>query len=283
MKTPEPQPVSTIALGEWREYRALKKKEAEKQREDRKKREAVIAKLRVKQRAHRRTALAALAPYGVAILNIGRHFLKIQQRKELQKLREKQPKREKALPCFATWMRGRYNRAMGLWRYRRRIKYDADMQQFEKPFAFPKIGEMESPYQAYRDVLLQQYQEYPDKIDTSQLDAMIALRMRLAGYSRGYIANEIGREAQALRGADEHRDWQNYARDTAYYAFSPAGDIDIVNYHFTPEKILAFHQEAERLEAERVGAVEAVQEAERMGEVEEAQEAERERPRPRMR
>ncbi|MCL2123293.1 MAG: hypothetical protein FWH34_04310 [Desulfovibrionaceae bacterium] len=36
------------------------------------------------------------------------------------------------------------------------------------------------------------------------------------------------------------------------YAFGAAGDIDIAVYKPTPENILGFHQEAERLEAARL-------------------------------
>ena len=133
-------------------------------------------------------------------------------------------------------------------------------KQLEKPFEFPKIGELASPYTAYRELLLQQY---TDKIDPSQLDAVIAMRMRLAGYARGFVAKEIGDEAAKLRRKDESRDWHDYARDTAYYAFGVAGDIDIAAEKPTPEHILAFHQAAERLEAARMGPVEEVWEAPR--------------------
>lgn len=115
-----------------------------------------------------------------------------------------------------------------------------------KPFEFPKIGDMASPYQAYREVILKQC---PEKLDASRMDAMIALRMRLAGYTRADVANEMYRKAQPLR--KESRDWKEYARRMSWYAFGPAGDIDIAAARPTPEKILSFHQEAERLEAEK--------------------------------
>ena len=80
---------------------------------------------------------------------------------------------------------------------------------------------------------------------------MIALRMRLAGYTASEVANEIYRKARPLR--EEDRDWKEYARRMAWYAFGAAGDIDIAAYKPTQEDILSFHQEAERLEAERMG------------------------------
>ena len=105
--------------------------------------------------------------------------------------------------------------------------------------------------------------QYTDKIDPSQLDAVIAMRMRLAGYTPQETANEMHRKARPLRMETEHRDWRNYYSRTVWYAFGVAGDIDIATEKPTPEQILAFHQEAERLEAARAGAVEEAREAPR--------------------
>jgi hypothetical protein len=195
------------------------------------------------------------------MLNIGRHFLKKQQHEELRCLRKEQPKRKKPLPRFATWLTERNRRARVLWRYRRRIKIGMDIRQLEKPFEFPKIGNLDSPYLAYRELLMKQY---PEKIDASQLDAIIALRMRLAGYTPQNVANEMYHKARPLRKEQENRDWKDYARRTAWYAFGVAGDIDIATAEPTPEKILSFHQEAERLEAARTGTVEAERETPRL-------------------
>jgi hypothetical protein len=110
---------------------------------------------------------------------------------------------------------------------------------------------------AYRELVLK---KFPDKMDASRLDAMIALRMRLAGYDRYEVASEMYQKARPLR--KERRDWKEYARRTAWYAFSAAGDIDIAASKPTQEHILNFHQEAERLEAARVE--EAAREAPRL-------------------
>jgi hypothetical protein len=223
MKTPESEPVSSIGLEEWREYRELKKKEAEDRRENNTRKAVVIAQARAGQRGHRRTALAALARHGLSMLNLARHFLKVQQREALRRLREEQPKREKPLPRFAAWLTARNTRARGLWRYRRRILIGMDV----KPFEFPKIGDMASPYMAYRQVLLKRY---PEKMDASRMDAMIALRMRLAGYTRQDAANEMYRKARPLRKETESRDWQQYLSRVVWYAFGVAGDIDIAAF-----------------------------------------------------
>ncbi len=183
--------------------------------------------------------------------------MKKQQQEELQKIREEQPKPQKPLPRFITWLEGRNKRARLLMRYRRRAEVSPDVKSFE----FPKIGDMASPYAAYRELLLQQH---PEKTDPSRLDAMIALRMRLAGYTMGEVGNEIYRKAQALRAKTEHRDWKDYAGKITVSAFGAAGHIAIMNFKPTQEKILEFHQEAERLEAARTGAVEEMREAPRL-------------------
>lgn len=46
-------------------------------------------------------------------------------------------------------------------------------------------------------------------MDELRLNAMIALRMRVAGYTRPEVANEIYRKARPLR--KESRDWKDYA------------------------------------------------------------------------
>jgi hypothetical protein len=47
----------------------------------------------------------------------------------------------------------------------------------------------------------------------------------------------------------ERRDWKSYARRVD--AFGSPGDIDLTASRITPEKIPAFHKEAEKLEAEK--------------------------------
>jgi hypothetical protein len=73
--------------------------------------------------------------------------------------------------------------------------------------------------------------------------------MRVAGYTREEVANEMYRKARPLR-KEESRDWKEYGHRAVWYAFGVAGDIDIADFRPTPEKILSFHQEAERLETE---------------------------------
>jgi hypothetical protein len=80
-----------------------------------------------------------------------------------------------------------------LWKFRKRITPDMRLERF----TFSKIGNLEQPYPAYRELVKKRF---PEKMDD---------------------------------------------------AFGAAGDIDIAEFRPTPEKLLSFHQEAERLEAAR--------------------------------
>jgi hypothetical protein len=243
MPKPEPEPVSGVALEEWREYRKIRAEEAENRRMAQRRAADALLRVRARQREERAAAANGLARYGLHILNIARHFLMLQQREELARLRADQPKPRKRLRIFKRWLGERNPWLAGLWRLRRRVFYGMDV----KPFQFSKIGDMASPYSAYREIMAKRF---PEKMDASRLDAAVALRMRLAGYTRAEVANEMYRKARPLR-KEESRDWKEYGHRTVWYAFGVAGDVDIADFKPTPEKILSFHQEAERLEAER--------------------------------
>jgi hypothetical protein len=261
MKTPEPEPVSSVALEKWRDYRGLRKLTEKLRRENKMQKGVVIAKARAEQRKHRQSAVAALSRHGLSILNIARHFLKVQQREELQRLREDLPKPPKPMPRFMRWLASHDKRTARLWKHRRRISSGMEVQEFQ----FPKIGSMASPYLAYREAI---QKKYPEKPDASRIDAMVAIWMRCTGYTMQEVGNEMYKKARPLR--EENRNWKDYAPRMAWYAFGAAGDIDIAAFKPTQESILNFHQEAEKLEAARMGKVEQ-------------EEAEREAPRLRMR
>jgi hypothetical protein len=59
-------------------------------------------------------------------------------------------------------------------------------------------------------------------VDASRLDADVAIRMAVTGYSREQIAKAILDGAPADR-PNEDRDWQAYARRAVQHAFSPPG------------------------------------------------------------
>jgi hypothetical protein len=246
MKTPEPEPVSDIALEGWREYRRLRETRATERDMAERQRVDAVREVTATQRELRKTALTRLACYGLPMLNIARHFLKTQQKEELQALRRGTPRREKPLPRFWKWL-GQHNpRKASLWKFRRRIVLGMEVRKYE----FPKVNSMQSPYAAYHALVRK---KAPEPMDESRYDAMTALWMRAAGYSAYEVADEMFKKACPLRMEKERRDWKSYARRMAQYAFGAPGDIDIAYAGLTPEKIQNFHQEAERLEAAQLG------------------------------
>ena len=99
----EPEPVSEVFIEQWREYRQARADEAERRRSGRKRVAADRRRIRERQREQRRKSLAALAPHGLPMLNIARHFLKEQQREERERLREETPK-PTPLGSFKYWL-----------------------------------------------------------------------------------------------------------------------------------------------------------------------------------
>ena len=112
-----PEPVSSVNLEEWKLYQQEFEEEEKEARND-----AAITpvdSLRKRQREQRRKSLARLAQYGVPVLNIARHCLKIQQREERRFLRGTGKKVRRHKPRFEAWLRAKgLHRQAGLWRYR---------------------------------------------------------------------------------------------------------------------------------------------------------------------
>jgi hypothetical protein len=91
--------------------------------------------------------------------------------------------------------------------------------------------------QHYRDVLKRQR---GGQVDLSRVDSMIAVRMRVTGHDQAAIETAIRQCAPATRQKDEGRDWDDYARRTARYAYSDAGGrqaADLAKYRQQWEKL----------------------------------------------
>ncbi|NGZ87529.1 TraI/MobA(P) family conjugative relaxase [Duganella aceris] len=74
----------------------------------------------------------------------------------------------------------------------------------------------------YRDVLKLQSQG-GHLADPARVDAMIAVRMRATGHTQQQVEAVLRQCAPATRQKEEIRDWDNYAKRTAEYAFGVAG------------------------------------------------------------
>jgi hypothetical protein len=247
MPTIEPEPVSDVFTKEWQEYRQARADEAARQHNVRRHIAADMRRIREQQRQQRRESLAALAPHGLPMLNIARHFLKEQQQTEKKQVLEKMPTMQQRRPVgsFRQWL-GRKSRLLAnLWRFRRRITPDLEVRKF----AFPKIGNLSEPYTAYRAVVKKRF---PEKLDESRLDALIALYMRCAGYEYQDIGQAMFQGAKPLRQEQEHRDWKDYAQRIINYSFGTPGNIEIAAFSPTPEMIQKLHKEAQEIEATRL-------------------------------
>ena len=250
MPAPAAEPVSGLAIEEWREYKRLREQNATERREARIRREAAIAEIKARHTPARQGATAQLDRHGLPLLNIARHFLKNQQREELHSLREAMPERGATLPRFRAWLFGQNPRLAALLKLHRRITPGMNTERRE----FPKTSALESPYRAYRAIV---DKRYPEPMDDSRRDAMTALWMRATGYTIQDAANELFQKARPPRKEKERRDWRRYARETARYAFTVPGDIDIAAASLTQEQIARFTREAEQTEAAFIAAEKA--------------------------
>lgn len=247
-KRPDPEPVSHVCEDEWREYQKERRRLAEKKCHARKKREEEREALEQRQRERREAATARLAPHGLSILNIARHFLKEQEREEKAALRDRHAQSEKPerFRRFKHWLGKRSPRLANLWRFRRRITSDMRVRQFE----FPRTGALDTPFVAYQEMVKRRFADV--KLARSRLDYMTALYLRCAGYSKADVANGIDRHTPAPTDERGRHEKINYGRRIVGHAFGVAGDIDIAAFQPTLEQIQKFNIEAEEMERERI-------------------------------
>lgn len=143
-----PEPVSSVNLEEWKEYQAELAEEGETALEPGENSELV--RMKTRHREERKIAVSRLKKFGLSVLNIARHCLKVQQKLELRQLRQSRRKRKKGggKPRFETWLRSRgLHMQAERWRYRARLaqvrkpkrpleknmgKITAEMREFER-------------------------------------------------------------------------------------------------------------------------------------------------------
>jgi hypothetical protein len=232
----EPEPVSSINLEEWRQYR---QETAEQPVFPIMMEDMRVSVMRARHQKERDTLPSRLlrslphpplgAPPGPLrrcprfLLNIARHFLKLRQREEKHRLRRKIGKRRSnARPRFETWLRaqGRDYKA-DLWRYHKAL--EALPPEFhDKPTvtATPRREPADS-YSRHKRAILK---AVPDAA-FDRLNAYITLQMRTEGFSWETVTETIFHCAPADRPDQPDRDWQRYAERTAAYAFGVAGDV----------------------------------------------------------
>lgn len=113
------------------------------------------------------------------------------------------------------------------------LSWQLDAEQSASPVPERQAPVLEAPrgsaidaYQRhYRDVVKRQ----SGPLDLSRVDSMIAVRMRVTGHAQSAIEGAICQGAPAIRSTAEQRDWDDYAQRTARYAYSAAGDRQVVD------------------------------------------------------
>jgi len=264
----EPEPVSPINLEEWKQYCAeIVPPPSVPQivMQD-----IVIELLKVRQRKARESLPSRLAEKlhpsdstpGHAfkcprpILNIARHFQKLQHQEERRQLRRKVPRRIRRRPRFETWLRiqGLPEKAEQ-WRYRQKLE-NLPPNMWEAPLLpeAKKYDPLEA-YATYRQGILKNNSELAHS--PSMLDAIIAMYMRGKGFSRDDVEKTIEHCAPKAQAGQEARDWQRYAKRTASYAFSLPGDIWLA-------KRAELQKQGQQKQEEEAQREEIVQEAPRM-------------------
>ncbi|MBU2820306.1 relaxase/mobilization nuclease domain-containing protein [Acidithiobacillus caldus] len=109
----------------------------------------------------------------------------------------------------------------------------------------------EAYWRHYRDVRKRQR----GMLDLSRVDAMIAVRMRVTGFDQSAIEGAIYQCAPSIREQQESRDWTDYARRTARYAYSAAGDrqaADLGKYRQQWEKLEGRERQQEQAKAREI-------------------------------
>ncbi len=172
-----PEPVSEVNQEEWRKYQAERAKtpQAEPQPTETQIR---LQSLTTRQREERKRVLSGLAQYGLHILNIARHFLKVKQREEARQLRQDLRSR-KCRPSFEEWLRERgLDVQADQWRYRK---------GFEPAAQYSPVQEKATAQQpAYEG---QQFERYIAAVNADRV-RVTCIRMKRNGTKQAFILDK---------------------------------------------------------------------------------------------
>lgn len=240
---PEPEPVSHVCAREWHEYQAQRRQRAEERHLEQERRREANHWEKEEQRQERKIVLAKVAPHGLPMLNIARHFLMLQQQRQKEETRKKQSKGRHSLPLFKHWL-GQ------LWRLRSRITPDMQVKEFR----FNRRCILESPLYGFQAMVQDRFADV--RMDQSRLDSATALYLRCVGYTMEAVDQELMRHSPRPTTDRKQRDSLERRTRILQYAYGTAGDIDIAASRPTPEKVQRFITEAEQKEQELREALE---------------------------
>ena len=156
------------------------------------------------------------------ILNIARHFLKLQQQEELRQLRRWTPKKKSARrPRFEDWLRKR-----GLDYQAERWRYHGTLEALPQEFrGAPTVlaTPTREPHATYAAYMRQILKDVPDTTP-DRLNASIALQLRKAGFPREVVEDTLIQCAPQAWPESIDRDWRRYAQRMTACAFGMEGD-----------------------------------------------------------
>ena len=223
LPSPDPEPVSSVNLEDWKEYQAAFAPVPSGPRIDMK--GICLSLLKARQQKNRENLPGKLAGHPRCILNIARHFLRLQHKEERQQLRRAMSRRRKPkLGRFEDWLRAHgQGRKAEQWRYRHTLEALPEHMREAPPLPGEQKYDPVNAYAAHRQALLK---AMPDA-EPSRLDAYIALQMREKGFKREVVLETILQCAPQEQTEQADRDWRRYAERATAYAYGVAGDVKL--------------------------------------------------------
>ena len=219
----KPEPVSPINQKLWREYHAeCEAMKAEKATTEPGEAAAAVRQIKKRHKEKQATLHEHFREHPRCILNIARHFLKLQQQEELRQLRRRTPKMKFVRRLrFEDWLRKRgLDYQADRWRYRSALEaLPEDFRGAPTVLATPT----REPHVAYAAYMRQILKDVPDTTP-DRLNASIALQMRKTGFTREVVEDTLFQCAPQTWPEPIERDWRRYAQRTAACAFGMEGD-----------------------------------------------------------
>lgn len=219
----KPEPISPINQKLWREYRTeCEAMETEKATMEPDETASALSRMKERHLEKQATLHEHFHGHPRCILNIARHFLKLQQQEELRQLRRWTPKKKSARrPRFEDWLRKR-----GLDYQAERWRYHGTLEALPQEFrGAPTVlaTPTREPHATYAAYMRQILKDVPDTTP-DRLNASIALQLRKAGFPREVVEDTLIQCAPQAWPESIDRDWRRYAQRMTACAFGMEGD-----------------------------------------------------------
>ncbi len=175
-----PEPVSSVNREEWKAYQEAR---AATPKSTQNKEKAALLRLRERHKAERKRAFFNLAKHGLPVLNIARHCLMVQQKRERRALQRPTHRARGGKPRFEVWLR-----AQGLSRQAERWRYRAAFEQ-ERHSPPPQEPEAKHGAEAMRE--LEDFRQYAEAVNAERY-RVTCIRMEENGDKKTFILDKKG-------------------------------------------------------------------------------------------